>query len=271
VYYEAYRRDDPTPSLSASTARQLRVDGWTQAGSVAAHGDDTYGIDVTTDADSTLALGLYNSVFFIRASTATPGVYYDSPPDSGYSVDNLAPGAPSNFIYNAGELSWNQSSAADFDYFSIYGGNVDAFGSAVLVDYSVAPTLDVSASPYAYYYVTATDFSGNEGKPAKVHAPSGVGGTPSSFVLSVSNYPNPFNPSTVVKYTVPARGIVSVRIYHASGARVMTLFNGQREAGAYAVQWDGRDERGQSVSSGVYFARIEHSGRVRTKKMTLLK
>ena len=75
-----------------------------------------------------------------------------------------------------------------------------------MVDYSVAATMDVNASPYTFYYVTATDFSGNEGKPAKVNTLSSAGGTPKSYVLSVSNYPNPFNPSTTVSYTVPSPG-----------------------------------------------------------------
>jgi flagellar hook assembly protein FlgD len=132
--------------------------------------------------------------------------------------------------------------------------------------------MDVSASPYVYYYVTATDFSANEGKPAKVNALTGVGGTPSSYVLSVSNYPNPFNPGTTVSYTVPSRGAVTVAVYDARGAHVATLVDkADRPAGAYTIEWSGRDDRGAMVSSGVYFARIGQAGAARTKKMVLLK
>ena len=59
------------------------------------------------------------------------------------------------------------------------------------MDYSVAAAMDVSGSPYVFYFVTATDFSGNEGKPARVNTLSGVGGTPKDYVLSISVYPNP--------------------------------------------------------------------------------
>ena len=139
-----------------------------------------------------------------------------------------------------------------------------------MVDYAVVPGMDVTASPYAFYFVTATDFSGNEGKPAKVHTVSGVGGTPKSYVLSVSNYPNPFNPRTTVSYTIPSRGSVTVSVYDARGAHVATLFNGERGPGAYTIEWDGL-ANGSAVSSGVYLARIEHNGVNRSKKMVLLK
>jgi hypothetical protein len=279
LQYEAYRRDDAPPASSvvggdptAPSDRKLLAAGWTQVGAVAAHEEDNYGIDVPTVGDSTIALGQYHSVFYVRAATAAPGTFFDSAPDSGYSIDNLAPGVPQNFAYNVGILSWKESSAEDFDYFTVYGANTDAFGAAIVVDYTVTPDMDVTSAGYVYYFVTATDFSGNEGKPAKINTLSGVGGPPASYVLSVSNYPNPFNPSTTMSYTVPARGNVTVAIYDARGARVATLVNNEtRDAGAYRMEWNGRADGGSAVSSGIYFARIEQNGAVRTKKMVLLK
>ena len=130
--------------------------------------------------------------------------------------------------------------------------------------------MDVTASPYVFYFVTATDFSGNEGRPARVNTLSSVGGTPSSYVLSLSNYPNPFNPRTTVSYTVPGRGRVTVSIHDTRGALVATLFDGERSAGAYSVDWDGRTDAA-GAASGVYFARIDHATGMRSKKMLLLK
>ncbi len=179
---------------------------------------------------------------------------------------------PSGLLYNRGRSSWNPSTAEDFDYFTVYGSGTSDFGTATLVDYGVAPSMDVTSAGYVYYFVTATDFSGNEGKPAKINTLSGVGGTPASYVLSVSNFPNPFNPSTTVSYTVPSRGNVIVAIYDARGARVATLVNNEtRDAGAYRMEWNGRTDGGTAVSSGIYFARIEHNGAARTKKLVLLK
>ena len=274
--YEAYRLDAPPPSAAvldnaATSSRQQLLDaGWTQVGSVGAHAQSAYGMDVPTIGDSTIALGQYLSTFFVRSVTSKPSYYFDSSAANGYSVDNLAPGIPGLFALAAGNLTWNESTAEDFDYFTVYGANTNSFGTATLVNYTVGTNMNVSGSPYGYYFVTATDFSGNEGRPAIVNALSGVGGTPSSYVLSVSNYPNPFNPRTTVKYTVPSRGHVSVKIYDAAGAYIVTLVDRDHSAGAFTVDWDGRSN-GSAVGSGVYFARIEQNGEVRTRKLTLLK
>jgi hypothetical protein len=276
--YEAYRRDNAPPAVALRAAgpeglsrRQLLDSGWTFAGSVPAHQQTSYGIDAPTIGDSTITLGQYYSVFFIRGASETVNTFYDSPIDSGYSVDNLAPAVPQNFVFNGGGLSWKESTAADFDYFTVYGSDTDSFGAATVVDYSIAPSMDVTSSPYVLYYVTATDFSGNEGKPAKVNTLSTVGGTPKNYVLSVSNYPNPFNPRTTVSYTVPSRGHVTVSVYDAHGTHVATLFDGERNAGTYSVEWEGRAAGASVVASGIYFARIDHASGTRSKKMVLLK
>jgi len=276
IEYEAYRMDAPGPAhLELQTAgrseRELLAEGWTFVGSVPAHGEPGYGINVPTIGDSTIALGPYDTFFYVRASTDNSLLYYDSPAMPGYSVDNLAPAVPLNFAYNAGALTWKESRDADFDYFTVYGSALDAFGSAVVIDYTVAPTLNVLASPYAHYYVTATDHSGNEGKPAKIVTPSGVGGTPKNYVLSVSNYPNPFNPSTTVNYTIPSRGTVTLSIFDARGTLITTLFSGTLDAGAHSTPWNGLTLSGNPAGSGVYFARIEHNGSTRSKKLVLLK
>jgi hypothetical protein len=131
--------------------------------------------------------------------------------------------------------------------------------------------MEVNASPYVFYFITATDFSGNEGKPAVVNTLSGVGGTPKGYVLSISSYPNPFNPTTTIRCTVPSRGNVTVAIYDARGARVATLVNEEKEAGAFTEAWIGRDDSGRVVSSGVYFARVSHPAGTKSYKMLLVK
>jgi len=276
--YEAFRRTDAPPAsapvtvvAAGTTRRQMLDSGWTEVASIDAHGKKTYSMDAPTIGDSTLTLGMYRTVFRIRAATELTASFSDSAPDSGYSVDNLAPGVPVNVIYNAGTLSWKESSAPDFDFFTVYGSNTSARPGAVLINYTTAPSLDVTHATYPYYFVTATDFSGNEGKPAIATNASGVGGTPQSYVLSVSNYPNPFNPRTTVRYTVPSRGHVTVAVYDVHGAYVVRLFDGERTAGAYSIEWDGRSADGAPVASGLYFARIEEDNVVRTKKMALLK
>ena len=89
-------------------------------------------------------------------------------------------------------------------------------------------------------------------------------------MLSIS-VPESFNPETTIRYTVPSRGAVTVAIYDARGARVATLFNGDRAAGAYSVDWDGRTNYAAVAASGVCFARVTSPAGERSYKMTLLK
>ncbi|HEU4365317.1 MAG TPA: FlgD immunoglobulin-like domain containing protein [Candidatus Krumholzibacteria bacterium] len=102
--------------------------------------------------------------------------------------------------------------------------------------------------------------------------PTGVGFTPRHGGPTVSNFPNPFNPRTTVSYTLPVRGAVTLSIYDARGSRIATLVtNEERAAGAYQVDWDGRDDRGVAVASGVYFARIEHASGTHSTKIVMHK
>ena len=183
-WYEAYLRNDPFASETAAFPEdapaipELQLaPGWTYVGTVPAHAEGAYEIYAPTLADSTIATGQHYSVFYIRAATATPALFYDSPIDSGYSLDNLSPGAPANFTYNSGKLSWDESVAADFDYFSVYGSNNDSFAAATLIDHTAMPALDVTASPHAYYFVTAADISGNEGSASALGPLTGGGDT----------------------------------------------------------------------------------------------
>jgi hypothetical protein len=87
------------------------------------------------------------------------------------------------------------------------------------------------------------------------------------------NYPNPFNPTTTIRYLVPDGGVqrVHLAVYDVSGALVRTLVDRERPGGRYTVEWDGRNDQGQPVGSGVYFYRLVERGYTQTKKMLLLK
>ncbi|MDP2886215.1 MAG: FlgD immunoglobulin-like domain containing protein [Ignavibacteria bacterium] len=79
-------------------------------------------------------------------------------------------------------------------------------------------------------------------------------GIPLKF--SVGNYPNPFNPSTTIKYELPKDASVKMEIYDVMGRRVKTLLDGSKSAGYYSVTWNGRNELGRDVASGVYLCRF---------------
>jgi hypothetical protein len=97
------------------------------------------------------------------------------------------------------------------------------------------------------------------------------GGPPASGFRLDPVSPNPFNPSTIISFSLSAAGPADLSIYDVSGRLVTTLASGEREAGPGTVRWDGRDSQGIEVGSGVYFVRLNAAGSVATRKMVLVK
>jgi photosystem II stability/assembly factor-like uncharacterized protein len=85
------------------------------------------------------------------------------------------------------------------------------------------------------------------------------------------NYPNPFNPRTTIRYAVKHSGNVMIRLFNILGKEVRQYQRGISQPGEYEIQWDGKDENGQDVSSGVYFYRLETPYLAMTKKLLLLR
>ena len=83
------------------------------------------------------------------------------------------------------------------------------------------------------------------------------------------NFPNPFNPETEIRFSIEKDGAVQLTIYNNLGQKIRTLFNGSYSAGSHSVVWDGRDDVGQQVSSGMYFYRLNAGGKVAIRRMTL--
>ena len=87
----------------------------------------------------------------------------------------------------------------------------------------------------------------------------------------MQNSPNPFNPSTAIKFYIPTISNVSIKIYDMLGKEVITLMNSQKDAGYHIVYWNGRDKYGSDVSSGVYLYKLTAGSFTQTKKMLMLK
>ncbi|MDE2999117.1 MAG: cohesin domain-containing protein [Gemmatimonadota bacterium] len=98
-----------------------------------------------------------------------------------------------------------------------------------------------------------------------------VQSTPTEFALH-QNYPNPFNPQTNIPYDLAEGGDVVLRIYNLLGQEVRTLVRERQAPGRYTVQWSGMDDRGVSVSSGIYFYQVSIAGKFQdAKRLMLLK
>jgi len=106
-------------------------------------------------------------------------------------------------------------------------------------------------------WVTAVELKGNS--------------APRDFTL-MQNYPNPFNPSTSIAYQLDKSSVVKLTVYNALGQKVRVLVQDKRQnAGTHMIQWNGLDDAGRNVSSGIYFYRLEAGNQIQMKKMLLTK
>ncbi len=99
-------------------------------------------------------------------------------------------------------------------------------------------------------------------------ASSGSGIQPEAYKLD-QNYPNPFNPETMIRYSLAKAGFVRLSIYNLSGQEIRTLVNDTKQAGSHESTWDGKNDSGQPVPSGLYFYHL-HSGLVEKKMKAIL-
>jgi hypothetical protein len=97
----------------------------------------------------------------------------------------------------------------------------------------------------------------------------GVEKIPSDFALKT--YPNPFNPETQLELSLPQRTRVSVKIFDLKGRLIRTLFNGDLEAGTAVLNWQGKDDQGRRIGSGVYFALVQAGEKSLTNRLVLIK
>tara|TARA_B100000700_G_C14965304_1_gene818550 strand:- start:868 stop:1596 length:729 start_codon:yes stop_codon:yes gene_type:complete len=93
---------------------------------------------------------------------------------------------------------------------------------------------------------------------------------PEDFVLE-QNYPNPFNPITNMNYALPQRSQIIISVYNVLGQEVKNLINEVKDYGYHSISWNGTDENGKEMASGVYFVRMISKGFIQSNKMLLLK
>jgi hypothetical protein len=253
--------------------------GWDYLGFVPAHGESLYQFVASTLCDSTAEDSICWSVFMVRATTPDPFIYFDSYPDSGYSVDNLAPAPPPGLtMASPVELTWEEVPDEDFDYYSVYGSDQPELDeTAVFIGYTIDTMKDVTGHVYDYYHVTATDFSGNEGEESSVNNVfAGVPGMPelddipAAFSLK-QNRPNPFGATTVIAFDVPSVRQVSLIILDARGRVVRTLADAEYQPGRHSVVWDGLDDSRNPVAPGIYLIRMNAGEFTAMKKVSLLR
>ena len=254
---------------------------WEWVGNEDAHYRSAYTFSAPTRSDSTIQ-STANEQFFVSAHTSDAFVFYDSNVKSGHSVDNLAPLAPLGLIaqrtgWTTVKLRWNRVHAPDLHNYSVYRktstgvtpvpANFLANATDTVLTDSSVPTSGL------YYIVTATDVHGNQSKvsnEAAVVPASGAGNTPALTALSVlQNHPNPFTGTTELEIGLPSRSDISVDVYDVAGRRVMSRVLPGQKAGWQRFAFDGRDDAGRMLSSGVYFFRVSANRETLTRKIMI--
>jgi hypothetical protein len=258
--YEVYRRVDANSSAK-SNAGVSKASGppgsWEFVGSSPARQTSNYFFIVPTLYNQTPDTTIY-SVFYISA-VGGDGKRWDSPPDSGFSVDNLIPSAPTNVVAREDEtpqgqpvvrLNWDESPDPDFKYFAIVRGTASGFDpttaaviGTVTANQFTDPNVNLGAS--LFYRIVGFDFNGNRGEFSEEVAlvitavdERPTTALPTAFAL-LQNYPNPFNPSTQIAYDLASQRHVSLKIFNIMGQVVKTLVDSEQPAGRYTITWDG--------------------------------
>jgi PKD repeat protein len=254
--------------------------GWRKADSIGATSTSIYSLNIPTPMDSTSeSTGLldFRVTAYMNAGT------FVSQTVSGYSVDNRRPAAPKNLHALLTEeltvsLTWNTSNAPDLKQYTVYRSTDDFhfIGIGTTTDTTLVDD-DVELNQEYYYVVTAMDSSGNESSfsvsVSITVAISNIGedvSIPTHYYLA-QNYPNPFNPVTTIRYGLPRSAYVSIIIYDILGHRVRNLVNMQKSAGYHKEQWNGMNNVGEMVSSGIYYYKIESKDFNQTMKMVLIR
>ena len=234
----------------------------------ALHFFDGYSYVVPTVSDSTPTSNPYTLLLVVALNAANTS-HWDSAPDSGYSVDNLVPASPAPLTgsYSGGAtlLHWHPNTEADLAGYRVYRGSSAGFvpGPASQIGAQADTGFADPGAAGSYYKVSALDIHGNE-SPFALLSPSGTVGVPESGVTGfalAAPWPNPARVEAELFFALPAAGPASLRIYDAQGRVVRDLVRGERPAGRQSARWNGRDQAGRAVGSGIYFARLSAAGR----------
>ena len=278
ISWYASSLDDPGEPDPVTAYEVQRFEaGWTPVDTLAAQGVPLYSTIVATGDILTLNDPEPWSYYRIVARTATPGVFYSSPSDSGYSIDNLAPPPPILVLTEDLEsrvLSWSNPGVSDLAHTCLYRGESPGFQADSLMVCTADTSWTENHKFYYYYFAQAVDIHGNVGAYRNEDScvyPSGVAIPPPAQPLLAQNYPNPFNPRTLIRFSLPARQEARLIVYGVNGRRVAILAAGLLEPGHHDYYWYGKDQAGREVAAGVYLVRLETGGFTQTRSMVFLK
>jgi hypothetical protein len=252
---------------------------WEYVGTQKAYHLPTYSMVAATTGDSISGSNPVTA-FMVQAWATGGGNWWSSQPDSGYSVDNLAPLTPAPFTgqYASGTatLHWAMNPAADLAEYRLYRGSAADFmpGPANLV--TAQPDtgyVDAAGTP-SYYKLCAVDVHGNVSGFSTL-LPSGtvgvVGPALPRAVFLAPPAPNPAHGATALRFGLPREARVELALYDQQGRRVRSLLAGVQPAGERTIAWDGCDESGRVLPAGLYFVRLTTEGRTLVSRLAVIR
>ena len=250
-----------------------QVSYWELIGTQPAAQQPAYSFSAATNSDS---VGASNprSMFYVDAYSGY-GTHWDSPTDSAYSVDNLPPVAPSPFTAtfsppNGTFIAWGANGESDLAGYRLYrGGGLNFTPSLAnrIYDGTVPSYHDVTSTAYIYK-VCSYDIHGNEQYCSTAQPPGTTDvGEELPKVLSLAPIdPNPAHEGANLRFGLPRDGRVKLTIYDAQGRCVRQVIDAWLPTGIAHTVWNGRDDAGNGLGSGIYFARLELGGERKTRR-----
>ena len=233
---------------------------------------DTTGCVITSATEA--EVNIYNSIIYGNVGHSC-NLWYESEVNVHHSLleggeDNVGFYYPVNALFNWLEGNINEDplwlESGEYPYYlrsdspCIDAGTLDLPAGIELPQYDLAGNPRISGD--------GIDMGAYEYQDSTAAEPSLPVSTKHS---SITNYPNPFNPSTTIKLELAEGGEVSLAIYNIKGQKVKTLLECTTVPGTFDCQWDGKDESGKSVSSGQYIVKLQQKGKETAKKIMLLK
>lgn len=249
-------------------------------------------ISVYVRMDANLAIGTYSNNLYVGYYLSTPPVE-QAVPVSGEVTDPTLPVELSHFsatmtAQNYVQLTWVSQTETNLMGYNVYRSDSDDLSSAAKISDLIGATNTSNAQTYIfydmeldqegthYYWLQNVDMDGSSGfhGPASVFfTVGGNGGAPSipKFTRLENAYPNPFNPSTTIRYQLKDAGHVKIGIYNTRGQLLQSFERNHSDAGHYGFIWNGCDSSGRELPSGVYLYRMSCGRYSETKKMVLQK
>jgi len=204
---------------------------------------------------------------------------YGGPYGEIYEYPDLSPAVPDSltgrFIADTVSITWRYNTEADFSHYQLHKDTISNFEPSIFNQIAESETsfyidTDVDREHSYYYRLASIDNQDNlSDYSAELEVvPTGIWDQPGTTLPKITaiqtNYPNPFNSSTTIIYSVanlgPIPAEIEINIYDITGRKIRTVVNERRDLGEHTIIWNGKDDNGADCSAGIYFAKISQWG-----------